>query len=131
MSISAVCFIGILTAVFSLTIRRHNSEAAFFITVAGSILIFLSVLLNISSLFETVKNIFSAASVEQAYIIVLLKAIGLCFLCEFAVDCCIDAGQRALANNISIAGKVLVLVTALPLYKDVLSNVLSLTGGNL
>lgn len=130
MSISALCFIAILTAVFSLTIRRYNSEIALLITLCGCIIIFISVLLNISSLFETVKNIFSAASIEQSYIVILLKVIGFCFLSEFAVDCCIDAGQRALANNISIAGKTLILITALPLYQDVLKNVLSLTGGN-
>ncbi len=129
MNILAICFVGILTAVLSISIRRYNSEIAFIITVIGCIIIFLSVLLNISSLFETVRNILSTASVEFSYVTILLKVIGLCFISEFAVDCCVDAGQRALANNISIAGKVLVLVTAIPLYKDVLSTVLSLAGG--
>ncbi len=129
MSISAVCFIALITCVLSLTIRRHNSEIALIITVVGCIIIFISVLLNISSLFESAKSIFQSASVNSSYIAVLLKSVGLCFMCEFAVDCCIDAGQRALANNVSIAGKALVLVTALPLYKDILESVLSLTGG--
>lgn len=131
MSITAVCFIGILTAVISVSLRKHNSEIAFLITLVGCIIIFLSVLVNISSLFETVKNIFDTASVKSMYIKILLKSIGICFICEFAVDLCIDSGQRSLADNISVAGKVLVLINALPLYKDILSSVLALTGVNM
>lgn len=130
MSIAAVCFIGVITAVISVSLRKYNSEIAFLITIAGSIIIFLSVIVNISSLFETVKNIFNTASVNVEYIKVLFKAVGLCFISEFAVDLCMDAGQRTLANNISIAGKVLVLVTAVPLYKEILNTVLSLTGAS-
>lgn len=128
MSISVICLLGIITAVISVSIRKYNSEIAFLLTLAGCIIIFLSVIFNISTVFDTAKNIFESASVNSSYIKILLKAIGLCFICEFAVDLCIDSGQRSLANNISIAGKALVLVTAIPLYKDVLNAVLSLTG---
>ena len=131
MSIAAVCFIGIITAVISVSLRRYNAEIAFLVALTGSVIIIVSVLTNVSSLFETVKNVFDTVSVKYEYIKILLKAIGLCFICEFAVDLCIDAGQRALANNISVAGKVLALVTALPLYKDILTSVLSLTGVNI
>lgn len=128
MSISVICLLGIITAVISVSIRKYNSEIAFLLTLAGCIIIFLSVIFNISTVFDTAKNIFESASVNSSYIKILLKAVGLCFICEFAVDLCIDSGQRSLANNISIAGKALVLVTAIPLYKDVLNAVLSLTG---
>lgn len=128
MSVSAICVVGILTAVLSISVRKYNTEIALMITLVGSIIVFISVLANISALFDTVKNIFETASVESSYIKILLKCVGLCFICEFAVDLCVDAGQRTLANNISIAGKSLVLVTAIPLYKDVLSTVLSLAG---
>jgi stage III sporulation protein AD len=128
MSIAAICFVGIITAVISVSLRKYNTEVSFLVTLAGSIIIFLSVILNISSLFETVKHIFDTASIQAGYIKILFKAVGLCFICEFAVDLCVDCCQRSLANNISIAGKVLVLITAIPLYKDILSTILSLTG---
>ena len=128
MSILAISFVGVTTAVLSLSLRRYNAEISVAIAIIGSIIIFLSVLLNLSSVYETVKSILSASSVSLNYISILLKVVGICFLTEFASDCCMDAGQRALANNIAIAGKLLVLVTAMPLYKDVLDTVLNLTG---
>lgn len=129
MSILVVSLIGVTTAVLSLSLRRHNAEISIIIAIVGSIIIFVSVLLNLSGTYETVKSILKISSVNITYISILLKSVGICFLTEFASDCCLDAGQRALANNIAIAGKVIILITAMPLYKDVLDTVLSLTGG--
>ena len=129
MNIIAICFIGIITAVIALTLKRYNAEISFLIAIAGSVLIFLSVLLNLNSIRETINQILGLASINPTYIAILLKVMGICFITEFASDCCIDAGQKALANNVSLSGKILVLVTALPLYKDVLNTVISLTGG--
>lgn len=129
MNILAISFIGIITSVLALMLKRHNSEISFLIAIAGCVLIFLSVLLNLNSVSETINSILSTAQINTTYISILIKAMGICFLTEFACDCCIDAGQRALANNVSLAGKILVLVTAIPLYKDVLDTVLNLTGG--
>lgn len=128
MSILAVSCVGVTAAVLSLSLRRYNAEISIAVAVVGCVIIFLSVLLNLSSAFDTVKSILNSASVNSKYIAILLKVVGICFLTEFASDCCIDAGQRALANNIAIAGKVLVLITSIPMYKDVLDTVLSLTG---
>jgi stage III sporulation protein AD len=85
--------------------------------------------LNLNAVYSTLKSMFSTADINVTYISILLKAMGICFITEFACDCCIDAGQKALAGNISLAGKIIVLVTAIPLYQDVLNTVLSLTGG--
>ena len=128
MSILAVSFVGVTAAVISLSLRRYNAEISIAVAIVGSIIIFVSVLLNLNSVYDTVGSILNASSANLKYIVILLKAVGICFLTEFAGDCCFDAGQRALANNIAIAGKVLVLITAMPLYKDVLDTVLNLTG---
>ncbi len=131
MSILAVSFVGVTAAVISLSLRRYNAEISIAVAIVGSIIIFVSVLINLNSVYDTIGSILNASSVNSKYIAILLKAVGICFLTEFAGDCCFDAGQRALANNIAIAGKVLVLITAMPLYKDVLDTVLNLTGNAL
>ena len=129
MNILAISVIGILTSVIVLALRRHNAEISFIAAIAGSALIFISVLVNFTSLYDTLKDILAAADININYISILLKALGICFLTEFACDMCIDAGQRALAGNISLAGRILIVITAVPLYKEILDTILSLTGG--
>ncbi len=130
MNILAVSCVAVTAAVLSLSLRRYNAEISIAIAVTGSVIVFTALLLNLSSVYETVKSLFDSSSVSSKYIGILIKAVGICFLTEFASDCCLDAGQRALSNNIIIAGKVLVVVTAIPMYRDVLDCALSLTGGS-
>ncbi len=129
MNIISICVVAVLTAIISLVIKKHNPEIAFAIVICGCVIILLHIILNLNVVKETVNSILSVASIDVSYIAILFKVMGICFVTEFACDCCIDAGQRALSNNISMAGKIIVLITAMPLYQDILDTVLSLTGG--
>ena len=51
------------------------------------------------------------------------------WLLRIAVNTCKDAGSQSLACNVSLAGKLMVTVAALPLYIDILNSVLSLVKG--
>ena len=129
MNIIAISFIGLLSSLVALSLRRRNSELSYLVALAGSIIILLSAILNINSIMGAVKSAIAVASVDSVYISILLKAVAICFLTEFACDSCIDAGQRALAGSVALAGKLLVLVNALPLYNELLGVVMSLNGG--
>ena len=78
------------------------------------------------SVIDAVNNIIAVSQISTSYIVILLKVIGICLLTEFAVNTCKDAGSQSIANNVSLAGKIMVTVTALPLYTDILNTVLSL-----
>jgi stage III sporulation protein AD len=129
MSIIAISFIGLLSSLVALSLRRKNSEISYLVALCGSVIILLAAVLNINSIVGTVKSVLAVASVNSVYISIMLKAVAICFLTEFACDSCVDAGQRALAGNIALAGKLLVLVNILPLYKELLDVVTSLNGG--
>ncbi len=93
---------------------------------ACSVLILISVLTNVSSIISTINNIVSVSGISTNYIVILFKVIGICLITEFAVNTCKDAGSLSLASNVSLAGKLLVTVTALPLYAEILNVVISL-----
>lgn len=59
---------------------------------------------------------------------ILLKVLGICFVTEFTCDCVTEAGLLSLSTNISFAGKILVLMTALPLFQHILDVIVSLAG---
>ena len=75
---------------------------------------------------ETINSIIAASQISTSYVVILLKVIGICLVTEFAVNTCKDAGSQSLANNVSLAGKIMVTITSLPLYSDILNTVLSL-----
>ncbi len=126
MNILTICILAIVAVILILTIKSKNSEIALMIGIACSVIILLAVLSQAVSVINTVNNIIAVSQISTSYIVILLKVIGICLLTEFAVNTCKDAGSQSIASNVSLAGKIMVTVTALPLYTDILNTVLSL-----
>jgi stage III sporulation protein AD len=53
----------------------------------------------------------------------LIKALGIGYLCRFASDLCRDAGETALAGYVELAGKVMIVVLSFPLLEQVAQTV--------
>ena len=126
MSIITVAVCAVVAAVLALSLRQKNAEIAVLLTVAASVLLLFSLLSAASSVLGTVNSIVAAAQINTGYIAILFKVIGICLLTEFAANTCRDAGSSALAANVTLAGKILVTVAALPLYADIFNTVLSI-----
>ncbi len=126
MSIVSVCALSVAAVIIALTLKPKNAEIALLLGVGCSVLILVFVLSQAQSVVNTVNSIVAAAQISTGYIAILLKVIGICLVTEFAVNTCRDAGSQALAGNVSLAGKILVTITALPLYADILNAVIKL-----
>ncbi|MBQ4129440.1 MAG: hypothetical protein IJD68_06690 [Ruminococcus sp.] len=129
MNIVSICALAIVCAVLSLTIKRYNNELSILISISCAVIILLSVIEYVITSIDTVSTILADANISSEYIIILLKVMGICFLTEFTCDCTKEAGLNSLSGNIALAGKVLVLITAIPMFTRILSVVTSLTGG--
>lgn len=126
MNIVSIGVLAVVAVIVALTLRPKNAEIALMLTVACSVLILLAVLSQAGQIIGTVNSIVAAAQINTGYIAILLKVVGICLLTEFAVNTCRDAGCQSLAGNVSLAGKLVVTVTALPLYTDILNTVIGL-----
>ena len=129
MNILSLCAIAIVSISLALVIKRYNPETALFISIGTGILILLSIINDIVLNIEDISDLLSDAAISKDYITILIKVLGICFLTEFTCDCTKEAGFDSLTNNISLAGKILVLIIAMPLFKEVISVVTTLCGG--
>lgn len=126
MNIVSIGVLAVVAVIVALTLRPKNAEIALMLTVACAVLILLAVLSQAGQIIGTVNSIVAAAQINTGYIAILLKVVGICLLTEFAVNTCRDAGCQSLAGNVSLAGKLVVTFTALPLYTDILNTVIGL-----
>ena len=69
---------------------------------------------------DEINAVLSQAGVESDHIMILLKALGICLVTEFTCDTVTEAGMLSLSSNISFAGKITALMTALPLFRELL-----------
>ncbi len=128
MNVVTISVLALVSVVIITALKPKNSEIALMLGISASILILLSLLSGFSQVSDTINNIIAVSGISTNYIAILLKVIGICLITEFAVNTCKDAGSQSLANNVSLAGKIMVTVTSIPLYNDILDTVLSLSG---
>ena len=121
--------LALTSAVLALALRQKNAEIAFLLTIACSAMVLIGVLDNVASVAEAVQQIVAASQINTGYIAVLVRVIGICLLTEFTANACRDAGSTALAENITLAGKLMATAAALPLYVDILNTVKGLLQG--
>lgn len=129
MDIISIAGIAITAAVLAVMLRQYRHEYAMLISLAAGVLIFVMVISKIQPVFSEIKNLMSGANVNNEYISVLIKSLGVCFVAQIASDSCRDAGETAIASKVELAGKFVVLILALPLFAQIANLALNLMAG--
>ncbi|MBR6823478.1 MAG: stage III sporulation protein AD [Firmicutes bacterium] len=93
---------------------------------AGGALILLRILPHLQLLFAAFRAFAADCGLEGYYFTLVLKCIGIAYLAEFTAELCRDAAQGALALKVQLAGKLSVLLLALPLLAAVTATVAGL-----
>lgn len=128
MDILAICAVAVVSAVIALLLRRQSPQSAMMISVGAGVVIVLSIIKNMVLTADEISAILSAGGISSDYILILLKVLGICFVTEFTCDTVTEAGMLSLSTNISFAGKIMVLLTAMPLFRSVIGLVTDLAG---
>lgn len=129
MSSLTVCAAGIIASILAIVLKKYNVEYSFILTISASAIIITYIAGALIEAVSGIKDIFAMSNMSVTYLTLLLKCVGICFLTEFTCDTCKDAGQAALSDIVLFSGRMLVLVSALPLFSELLNMVINLSGG--
>ena len=67
----------------------------------------------------------SYLSGSEEYLSILFRVIGITYICEFSSDICRDAGYQAVAGQIEVLGKLVVMFAGLPILFAVIEQIQS------
>lgn len=118
--------VGLTAVVLSLVVRRSNPEMAVQIALVVACIVFLFVLDKIQAIIGLFEEMAGRAGVGEMYLVILLKIIGISYLTEFGAQVCRDAGEGTIAAKVELAGKVMILVMAVPIIALALDTILRL-----
>ncbi len=121
MDILQIIGIGLSGAVTALVLKEYKPLFAVCIGMLTAMVIFASLLRYISYVFDAVHMIAARLSVNDSYITVLIRIIGIAYLSRFGSEICRDAGQNVIAQKIELAGKIMIVVTSMPILTAVLN----------
>jgi len=119
--------LGIMGVLMAVQFKGNKPEYAILTGICISILIFgysvsqMSILLE---KFELLKNYLGGSG---GYLSVLVKVIGITYVCEFSAGICKDAGYGAIAEQIEILGKLSVVFAGLPVIFAVIEQISAMT----
>ncbi|MBD5141110.1 MAG: stage III sporulation protein AD [Ruminococcus sp.] len=118
MKIVSIAGICITASVMCKLFSESGKEYALYIKLAAAAAVMSIIIIFVSPIAETIRNIYSRAGADEEYLTVLFKALGICYITQFACDICKDSGENALATQAELAGKISLMVIALPLFES-------------
>lgn len=119
----AIALIGISAALLAIQFKNLKTEYSIYITLSACVVIFFYTLSRLSVIIDMVNRIISVTSIEPAYILTLIKIMGITYIAEFASDICKDCGYSAMSNQVQIFGKLTVLVLSVPMIETLINSV--------
>ncbi|HIQ79821.1 MAG TPA: stage III sporulation protein AD [Candidatus Scatavimonas merdigallinarum] len=128
MDLFAICIAAVAATILAVTLKRYNPEISMLLAIGAGVIIFVLVLNQIPQALSQINTLLSRAGMPLQYGQVLFKALGICFLCQFSSDACKDAGQSALASKVELAGKLMIVLLALPMLEDIINTAVALMG---
>ncbi|MBO5364346.1 MAG: stage III sporulation protein AD [Clostridia bacterium] len=120
MEVLRILGIGIVTAVLSLLIKQHRPELAIAIPVLGGAAIFFCTAPYLRGVVKMFENLAEQAGLQNQYLRLILKMIGVAYLCQFSAELCRDAGEISVAGKIELGGKLLILSLSMPIVYQLL-----------
>jgi len=123
MDIIQIIGLGFVVTLLTLVIKQQRPELAVQLSLALATVIFLILLSKISVVLNLFRDMAEKANMSPLYLNTILKIIGIAYVAEFGAQVCRDAGEGAVAGKIELAGKVLVMVMAVPIIALVLDTI--------
>ena len=119
-SILSIAGLAVVATAICLVLSNYNKEFAMTAALCCGCAIFLYCVITMTPIIDTINEMAEKYSINNSYIKLLLKALGISYITQIAVNTCDDAGLSAVARKVELAGKVTVLILALPLLRDLL-----------
>jgi stage III sporulation protein AD len=126
MEIVQIVGLGLVATILALVIKEQKPMFAFLLAVASGAIIFYFLIGKISVVISVLERLAVQADLNMVFLETILKIIGIAYIAEFGAQMTRDAGQGAIASKIELAGKVLILVMAVPIIQIIIETVIGL-----
>ena len=111
----------VLTAlIINIVLKNYSKEFTFLINIVCTIIIFTLISKDLKGIVDRLTSISNEISVLLPYIKIMLRILGISMIAQLLSDLCRDNGENTLANQTELSAKIIILVTALPLFTTIM-----------
>lgn len=123
MELTELVVLAVAGVLLGIQFKGVRQEFAFYIGLVLCILLLGAGLQKMRLVLMQFDVVRSTLAGQGDYLEILLKVIGITYLCEFASGICKDAGYQSVAGQIEVFGKLSVLLSGMPIILAVIRTI--------
>ena len=123
-----IAIAGITGVLLAVQLKSVRPEYSIYLGMATSVILFFYGMSRLSFVVETIQTMKQYLPISDVYIRVLLKIIGVTYVAEFSAAICKDAGFQAVAGQIEVFSKLVILAVSMPVLQALLETINGLIG---
>ena len=126
MEIIKVVAFAFMALFIVLIFKGKRDDLAIQVSIVAGIIIFLFMISKLTIIMGFLQTLANKASIDVVYLNTVFKILGIAYLASFCSEICKDAGESSIASKVEFAGKILILVLAIPILMAVMQSILKI-----
>lgn len=115
--------LGIVGVLLAVQFKSSKPEYTLYIGIGAALLVFYYAVRCLYGLIAELGALQGYLSERAGYLGILLKIVGITYICEFSAGICKDAGFSSVAGQIEVLGKMTVMFAGLPILLAVIEQI--------
>ncbi|MBQ9983706.1 MAG: stage III sporulation protein AD [Lachnospiraceae bacterium] len=113
-------FVGVLLAI---KLKSLGNPLWVYLSIALSVFVLFYIVNRLSLIMDFLDGVMGDIGLESGYFEILIKIVGISYLCEFASNICKESGFLSVASQIEIGGKLTMLVMSMPILLAIVDTI--------
>lgn len=118
-----IAAIGIVAVVIAIILKKGGEEYSFCISISACAVILLLGLSKLQAILDAMKKIQGYIKINESYIGILIKIIGVTYITELSASLCRDCKFQAISEQIELVGKLTILAIGMPIVLALLETI--------
>ena len=102
-------------------IKTYKPEYVIEVTLVASIILLFYIIQGLGTGLTYINQLYTNLTYGKSYFPVIIKVLAIAYVTEFATALCQDAGEKAIASKVELAGKIAIFFAAIPVFNSLLS----------
>lgn len=120
MDILKIIGVALITLVATLLVKQIKTEFSVIVALAGGLVILFMIIDGVKDIISYFSEMVVRTNINSEFFAIILKVVGVGYITEFSSHLCVDSGMSSLADKVCLAGKIIIVVLALPIITSLL-----------
>lgn len=122
-SFFGLAILTVMSALMAVYFKSIKSEYGLYISLVVCVIAMFFGISKLTYFMEVIELLRQYIGLDNAYVVIILKIIGISYVAEFASDVCKDCGYGAMSSQIQMVGKLTIFGISIPIIVTLLETI--------